>query len=72
MTDTEIILVCLQVVFCVIIYTIYRLQRRMTEQHEEFEKKFDKAVETLMKEIKGINNTSSNDDHDTPTKLNKK
>lgn len=43
----------------------------MTEQHEEFEKKFDKAVETLMKEIKGIIDTS-NDDHDTPTKLNKK
>lgn len=55
MTDTEIILVCMQVVLCVIIYVIYTLQRRMTEQHEEFEKKFNKSIETLMEEIKGIN-----------------
>lgn len=65
-------IVVLLVIFCDIAYTRFKLQDIMTEEHNKLERKFDKAIETLMEEIKGINDTSSNDDHDTPTKLNKK
>lgn len=73
-TNYKIILCCVEVLLCVMIHILYALQNKITEQHKEFEKKFDKAVSNLMKEIKSVEESSdNNDDHDTQSiDLNKK